>query len=66
MDDEDKKFIKWCVVAAIGMLAILAALDVIGAYFESRAYNRLTGAHTTTWDAFWLDLRVMDSPKTNH
>lgn len=28
------------------------------AYLESRAYNRLTGAETTVWDALWLELRV--------
>lgn len=30
---------------------------------ESQAYNRLTGAHTTYWDALFLELRVQDQPK---
>ncbi len=27
---------------------------------ESRTYNKLTGANTTWWDAFWVELRVTD------
>lgn len=40
----------------------ILALCVLQPYFESRAYNRLTGAHTTYWDALWLELRVQDQP----
>jgi len=53
---------KWC----LGIIAVLVALCIaewIGSsYFESQTYNRLTGAHTTTWDAMWVELRVMDAP----
>jgi Tfp pilus assembly major pilin PilA len=31
-------------------------------YYESKAYNALTGANTTYWDAVWLELRVQDQP----
>lgn len=27
--------------------------------FESKAYNRITGARTTTWDAMWVNLQVV-------
>jgi len=29
---------------------------------ESATYNRLTGAHTTAWDAMWVELRIQDQP----
>lgn len=35
-------------------------------YFESKTYNKLTGAHTTTWDAMWVELRVQDAPKKSN
>ena len=62
MDDADKFVITWCV----GLLTLLVVVCVAGwvgqSYFESQTYNRLTGAHTTTWDAMWVELRVMDAP----
>ena len=47
---------------------ILFAAIGIGAWVfssaqESRAFNRITGASTTTWDAMWVELRVQESPK---
>jgi hypothetical protein len=44
-------------------MAGLVALYVVASYFESQTYNRLTGAHTTWWDAMWVELRVQDVPK---
>jgi len=46
--------------AAIG-IAIVLAFSVFGWYNESATYNRLTGAHTTWWDAVWVELRVQDN-----
>lgn len=43
-------------------IAVLIAGCLAQPYFESRAYNRLTGAHTTYWDALWLSLRVQEQP----
>jgi hypothetical protein len=43
--------------------AVVILLTVLQPYFESKAYNRLTGAQTTYWDAVWLQLRVQDQPK---
>jgi hypothetical protein len=45
------------------IFVIGAVMSIIQPIQESRSYNRLTGAHTTPWDAFWLDLRVQDTPK---
>ena len=53
-------------VAFMLMLLLVGALIIFGiwqAQMESAAYNRLTGAHTTTWDAMFLELRVQDKPK---
>lgn len=54
-----------------GMLAGLVLCVVIfvvsicwlGAYQEAKTYNKLTGANVSTWDALWVDLRVMDAPR---
>lgn len=46
----------------IGLLSPLVGIWVIGSFFESRTFNRITGAHTTTWDAMWLELRVQEAP----
>lgn len=43
------------------VLAIM--IWVLQSKFEAAAYNRLTGASVTTWDAMWVDLRVQSEPK---
>jgi hypothetical protein len=40
------------------VIAIPAGLAFFSAVQESAAYNRLTGARTTWWDAMWVQLRV--------
>ncbi len=50
-------------IVCVLIAALLFAIVVVPAYFESAAYNRLTGANTTTWDAIWLDLRVTEGVK---
>jgi hypothetical protein len=47
---------------AILILAAIPLFFLWSAYNESRTYNRLTGAQTTTWDALFVELRVQDSP----
>jgi len=49
------------ILMGLAFLAIIGAL-ILPPYFESDAYNRLTGAKTTYWDAVWLELRVQDQP----
>lgn len=49
------------------LLAVVALLAYpvwccFSAKMESDAYNRITGAHTTWWDALWLELRVNEPP----
>jgi len=49
------------VIAAIALA--YPAVWVAKSYFEAQSYNRLTGAHATTWDAMWVELRVQDQPQ---
>lgn len=52
-----------CVSLTILLSLIVAATIVfVSPYYESKRYNKITGAHTTYWDAFWLELRVQDQP----
>jgi hypothetical protein len=62
MNEEDIKGGCAC-LGLVVFFAVVILLTVLQPYFESRAYNRLTGAHTTYWDAVWLELRVQDQPK---
>ena len=55
------KIISGAVVAVILLVIVLGFLQ---AKMESDTYNRLTGAHTTWWDACWVELRVMDAPRS--
>ena len=47
------------VVVGFAILAVLPAGWIIGSYLEASAFNRLTGKSATTWDAMWVELRVM-------
>jgi hypothetical protein len=48
--------------ASFGLMAValfmIIAPSIIGSHMEAAAYNRITGAHVTAWDAFWCHLRV--------
>ncbi len=58
------KFIDWIaehpVVAVGALLAIVALIVGFQAHQEAATYRRLTGRPVTTWDALWVELRVMD------
>ncbi len=48
-------------IIAIGILlcALIIAIPItVKAYFEAKAFNRLTGKNATTWEAIWVELRV--------
>lgn len=47
-------------VAAIisAFSSIPAAVWVGKSYFEAKAYNRVTGANVSVWDAMWVRLMV--------
>jgi len=61
MTTEIIKFKEWS--AAVGLILDTCLLIFGGwfgaSYFEARAYNRATGAEVSTWDAMFIQLRVM-------
>ena len=53
-------------LSAIILICILLALVVgvtIRSSFEAKTYNKLTGATVSTWDAVWVELRVVEPLK---
>ena len=56
-------------VFALVILAILlfgsCFFWVGSSYFEARTYSRLTGKQVTTWDAMWIELRVIEPAETD-
>lgn len=54
---------RWILAAVVaGALALGIGVLAFKSWQESRTYNRLTGAQTTTWDAVWVQLRVQGEP----
>jgi hypothetical protein len=54
------------VVIVVSLLATIVGVPLIAAYvsayYEADAYNRVTGANVSTWDALFLELRVDGHP----
>ena len=48
------------IVLILGIVATLLSM-ILQPYFESKTYNKLTGAETTWWDAVWVELRIENS-----
>ena len=49
------------VVVILVFFTLIAFGGWVGqSYFEARTYTRLTGRNVTTWDAMWVDLRVIE------
>lgn len=52
--------------ALIAWLALLVggvSFALAQPYFEARQYEQMTGKEALYWDAFWLDLRVVNESK---
>lgn len=58
-----KKDEKFETVFLCCLLALVVFFWIFSSFKESEAYNRLTGAHTTTADAMFIELRVMEGTK---
>ena len=67
-----RNYSPWDADDLIGLgIFVLVVLAIIGGpafaiykmHMESATFNRLTGAHTTWWDAAWVELRVQEAPK---
>lgn len=52
------------VTLAIGSLGLLAGFVVFRSCMEARTYTELTGKTVTTWQAMWVDLRVIEPAKS--
>lgn len=59
-----KEDLKLLIGVSVGFVLVAMLVGFVQAKMESNTYNRLTGAHTTWWDACWVELRVMDVPKS--
>lgn len=44
----------------VGALSIAGLAFIFASYQEARSFNRLTGSSATTWDAIWVELRVVE------
>ena len=49
-------------VTAFALFLIMAFLVcwIVPAAFEAKTFTKLTGKPVTTWDAMWIDLRVIE------
>ena len=58
--EEDEPLSRWAVVGigAAGV-ALTIILWVFQSWNEARAYNSATGSNVSTWDAMWINLRVV-------
>lgn len=45
--------------ALVGVVLAAFGALIIKSHYEAETYNRLTGGTATTWDALWVQLRVM-------
>lgn len=45
--------------AVMVILAIPTTIWVVSSHFEAATFTKLTGKEATTWDAMWVNLRVM-------
>ncbi len=48
---------------ALSLIGLTVGAWISSSYFEARAYNRVTGAHVSTFDAMFIELRVQEGPK---
>lgn len=62
MKESTKHLLQYLLIFAV-IIAAGLLVTFVQASMESKTYNKLTGAHTTWWDAMWVELRVQDSPK---
>lgn len=59
----DDKGSGWAILVFVVIVTLGVGFWVFTSYMESAAYNRLTGANTTTLDAMFVELRVQSAPK---
>lgn len=47
----------------LALIVVLAVAAFVQPKMEAATYRRLTGRQVSTWDALWVELRVMDCPQ---
>lgn len=63
LDSWEWKLLGGLVAVCIGLLALCLASWIFSSYMEAKTYNEVTGAHVTTWQAMWVELKVQDQAK---
>jgi hypothetical protein len=63
MDSEEKYYTKVAVISVILMLVFIVVCWTTKSHFEAATYRKLTGIEVTTWDAMWVELRVIEPGK---
>lgn len=58
--DED---IRNGIIATFVVICLLLVLWIGHSHFEAKSFNIATGKSITTWQAMWLDLRVVEKPE---
>lgn len=59
----DTEAVAYAAMSFAAAIIVSGAIAVFAAYNEARAYNRITGAHVTTWDAIFVELRIDNPPQ---
>lgn len=62
MDSDEGKIIVGgiCIIALL--VAFIFLMACVSAYNAAKAFNEITGANITTWQAAWVPLAVVGSP----
>ena len=63
MNDEEKKGLKIGIMIIAIFSALIASGWVLQSYIEAKAFRDATGKNMTTWQAMFLDLRIMGTAK---
>jgi len=61
-----KEWRDFCIFIVIAVIVIVIVTFPIAygiGHFKAKAYNELTGGHVTTWQAMWVNLNVVQTPK---
>lgn len=56
-----------CAAATVvcAIIGLIIAVHVVRSAMEARAYERVTGTSVSTWDAMFLDLRVVEAGRAS-
>ena len=60
MDKALEHPVRYIFCLLLGVAVFVFANAWIGAHFEAKAFENVTGKHVSTWDALWIELRVDD------